>query len=73
MLFCLGAGTQVTVLCGPVSGYVVAGNSSAATETADRLIARGVLGSYELSDAGVTEMITRRDLDAFLGNATKRA
>lgn len=52
-----------------VKGYIVAGSAKVAKETAERLVAAGVLAEYETSDGGFTEMITRRELDAFLGKS----
>ncbi|HUL41370.1 MAG TPA: SIR2 family protein [Burkholderiales bacterium] len=56
-----------SALRSPVRGYIVAGSGNAAKDIAERLVAAGVLSEYGVSDGGFTEMITRRELDTFLG------
>jgi hypothetical protein len=50
----------------PVQGLVVAGNSDAAKETTDRLVAAGVRGMYKETDGGFTNFVVDRLADDFL-------
>jgi hypothetical protein len=56
-----------------VSGHIVCGNTRAGEETAERLRAAGIKGKYHVSNGGFTDMITRRELDSFLGHAERQA
>jgi len=51
-----------------VSGYVVCKDTTEGEETASRLGAAGIDGDYTISEGGFTNMITRRELDGFLGH-----
>lgn len=50
----------------PVKGLVVAENSSAALETAGRLLGSRVRGDFETTNGGFTELIGGREADEFL-------
>jgi hypothetical protein len=60
-------------LTAPISGHIVCGDAKAGEETAERLRVAGVRGEYRVSDNGFTDMITRRELDSFLGHAERLA
>ena len=56
----------------PVSSYIVCGDTKAGEETAKRLQSAGIQGEYHVSGGGFTDMISRRELDSFLGNAQRQ-
>ena len=59
-------------LTAPISGHIVCGDTKAGEETLERLRAAGIKGEYRISDSGFTDMITRRELDSFLGHAERQ-
>jgi hypothetical protein len=50
----------------PVEALVVAGDSDAANDTADRMKAAGVTGLYKQTDGGFTDLVVNRRADNFL-------